>query len=120
MTRPLRRALESAGHEVHGWALGWNRGLRPGLVERMMERTALLAERNGPVTVIGWSLGGLYAREIAKRLPPAVEQVITLGSPFSGALRPNRAWRLYDRAAGHRTASPPNVLPRRAKPPQPT
>src|SRR3546814_2937618 len=59
MTRPLRRALESAGHEVHGWALGWNRGLRPGLVERMMERTALLAERHGPVTVIGWSIGGL-------------------------------------------------------------
>src|SRR3546814_4364085 len=66
MTRPLRRALESAGHEVHGWALGWNRGLRPGLVERMMERTALLADRHGPATVLGWSLGGLYAREIAR------------------------------------------------------
>src|SRR3546814_8355476 len=76
--------------------------LRPGLVERMMERTALLAERHGPVTVIGWSLGGLYAREIAKRLPQAVEQVITLGSPFSGDLRANRAWRLYERVAGHR------------------
>ena len=120
MTRPLRRALESAGHEVHGWALGWNRGLRPGLVERMMERTALLAERHGPVTVIGWSLGGLYAREIAKRLPQAVEQVITLGSPFSGDLRANRAWRLYERVAGHRIDTPPIEVRLHEKPPQRT
>src|SRR3546814_14278145 len=113
MTRPLRRELETAGHEVDGWAMGWNRGLRPGLVERMMERTALLAERHGPVTVIGWSLGGLYAREIAKRLPHAVEQVITLGSPFSGDLRPNRAWRLYARVAGHSIDPPPRPAERR-------
>src|SRR3546814_16081743 len=86
----------------------------------MMERTALLAARHGPVTVIGWSLGGLYAREIAKRLPQAVEQVITLGSPFSGDLRANRAWRLYERVAGHRIDTPPIEVRLHEKPPQRT
>src|SRR3546814_11936162 len=85
-----------------------------------MERTALLAERHGPVTVIGWSLRGLYAREIAKRLPQAVAQVITLGSPFSGDLRANRAWRLYERVAGHRIDTPPIEVRLHGQPPQRT
>jgi pimeloyl-ACP methyl ester carboxylesterase len=120
MTGPLRRALEAAGYDVHGWALGWNLGLRDGLIDRMLERTGTLAERGGPVALVGWSLGGLYAREIAKRMPDAVDRVVTLGSPFSGDIRANRAWRLYERVAGHSIDTPPIEVCLPGKPPQRT
>src|SRR3546814_6254652 len=90
MTGPLRRALAAAGYDGHGWGLGRNRGLRPGVLDRLDAKVADLA-RNGPIIIVGWSLGGLYAREIAKRRPHDVARVVTLGSPFSGDIRANRA-----------------------------
>src|SRR3546814_14157150 len=101
MTGPLRRALAAAGYDGHGWGLGRNRGLRPGVLDRLDAKVADLA-RNGPIIIVGWSLGGLYAREIAKRRPHDVARVVTLGSPFSGDIRANRAWRLYEWIAGHK------------------
>ena len=56
------------------------------------------------MVLVGWSLGGLYARELAKRQPDAVAKVISMGSPFSGNLRANNVWRIYQAVAGHRIA----------------
>jgi dienelactone hydrolase len=71
-----------------------------------------------PVLVVGWSLGGLYARELARHAPDRVRAVVTLGSPFSGDLHQNNVWRLYEWIAGHKVDDPP--IPRiPEKPPVP-
>ena len=72
------------------------------------------------MTLIGWSLGGLVAREYAKHAPDKVGQVVTLGSPFSGDPRANRAWKLYELVADHKVHEPPLSFDRSAKPPVPT
>ncbi|MFC4942819.1 esterase/lipase family protein [Pseudonocardia sp. GCM10023141] len=82
-TRPLRGSLRRLGYHVHGWRLGRNIGPTEHIVDGMRDRLFELADRHGrPVTVIGWSLGGIFARELARRTPDAVRQVITLGSPI--------------------------------------
>lgn len=59
-------------------------------------------ERSGrKVSLVGWSLGGVYARELAKEMPEAVRCVITLGSPFSGPPKSTNAWRIYEITSGH-------------------
>lgn len=118
-TTVLRRALEAAGYKVHGWGLGFNWGARSDLLDRLEGRLERAA-RKEPVTLIGWSLGGLYAREIAKRRPELVARVITLGSPFSGDIRANNAWRLYEMLNDHRVDSPPIDVRVSEKPPVPT
>ena len=76
-TRPLRAYLKAQGYAVHGWKLGPNRGPRPGVEAAMDARLAELAERyQRKVSLIGWSLGGVFAREIARRTPELVRQVI--------------------------------------------
>lgn len=83
-TVPLRRFLTGLGYEVHGWGLGRNVPT-PGLVERLSERTRSLVAQAAPgvsTSLVGWSLGGIYAREIAKAAPAQIRQVVTLGSPF--------------------------------------
>jgi len=82
-TRPLRAFLRSRGYHVHGWRLGWNVGATPDLIVGMAARLHALHKRHGrAVSLVGWSLGGIYARELARRFPPEVRQVITLASPF--------------------------------------
>ncbi len=82
-TAPLRSVLQSQGYWVHGWRLGRNLGPTAHVVDGLIERLRMLHERHDqPVTVIGWSLGGIYARRLARRYPDVVRQVITLGSPF--------------------------------------
>ncbi|MDT4922919.1 MAG: hypothetical protein QOG01_632 [Pseudonocardiales bacterium] len=83
-TRPLRRYLRGLGHTVWGWRLGRNLGPTQDILDGMPRALDLLAERTGsPVSVIGWSLGGIYARELARAHPAAIRQVITLGTPFA-------------------------------------
>jgi pimeloyl-ACP methyl ester carboxylesterase len=98
-TRPLRRYLRSLGYHVHGWRLGRNIGPTPEAVEGMGARLDDLLERHGrKISVIGWSLGGIYAREIARRRPDDVRQVITLGSPIRmQSQSQSRATRTYQR-----------------------
>jgi pimeloyl-ACP methyl ester carboxylesterase len=73
------------------------------------------------VALIGWSLGGLYAREIARRQPETVSKVITMGTPFSGDRRANNAWRAYQLITGHPVDQPPEECDfLAAKPPVPT
>jgi pimeloyl-ACP methyl ester carboxylesterase len=79
----LRRFLASLGYAVHGWGLGRNLGPRDGTLERLIERFDNLYIRHGqPLTLIGHSLGGIFARELARESPDKVRQVISLGSPF--------------------------------------
>jgi len=114
-TARLRKSLEKAGFAVHGWGLGRNRGVTADILERLDARIESLAI-NGPVTLVGWSLGGLIAREYAKHAPDRVEKVITLGSPFSGSPRANNAWRAYEYVAGHSVDSPPVAVTLSEKP----
>jgi pimeloyl-ACP methyl ester carboxylesterase len=82
-TRTLRRVLRRLGYRVHGWRLGRNIGPTAACVTGLRDRMDDLADRYGrPVSLIGWSLGGIFARDIARRSPESVRQVITLGSPF--------------------------------------
>jgi pimeloyl-ACP methyl ester carboxylesterase len=85
-TLVLRTYLSNLGYEVHPWALGRNFGPRGDIEHRMVVRVNHLAATHGePVSLIGWSLGGIFARQIARDIPDAVRQVITMGSPFGSA-----------------------------------
>jgi len=85
-TQPLRGFLKQQGYAVHGWKQGRNLGLRPGVEPDMLDRIEELYDRFGKrkLSLVGWSLGGIYAREIARRAPEHVRDVITLASPFRG------------------------------------
>ncbi|WP_235209760.1 alpha/beta hydrolase [Sphingobium sp. Ant17] len=72
------------------------------------------------MTLVGWSLGGLYAREYAKYAAHKVGGVVTMGTPFSGDPRANHAWRLYQLVSGFPVDNPPFPCTREAKPPVPT
>ena len=99
---PLRAFLAERGSKPHGWELRFNLGPREGIFERSVERVQKLARSTGrKVSLIGWSLGGVYAREIAKVASEDVRCVITLGTPFTGHPRANNAWRIYKLASGH-------------------
>ncbi len=116
-TLALRRALADGGWRVHGWNMGWNRGARADTIERLRARLGEIGDGRR-VLVIGWSLGGLYARELARAAPDKVVAVVTLGSPFSGDPKQNNVWRLYEWIAGHKVDAPP--IPRITdKPPVP-
>jgi pimeloyl-ACP methyl ester carboxylesterase len=116
-TFSLRRQLALAGYRVHGWKLGWNLGAREDTLDRLGRRIENLNHER-PIVIVGWSLGGLFAREYARYHPEQVRAVITLGSPFSGDPRQNNVWQLYERVAGHAVDNPP--LPRITdKPPVP-
>lgn len=81
-TLALRRLLRRLDYHVHAWRLGRNWGPTDRIIDGLGERVRVLLEHHGqPLTLIGHSLGGVYAREIARAAPEAVRQVITLGSP---------------------------------------
>lgn len=120
-TLRLRRTLKAAGYRAHGWAMGRNLGVRHDLVDQMNRRLdRVTGGRDERVTLVGWSLGGLMAREFAKHAPDRVAKVITLGSPFSGDPRANHAWRLYEMVARHPVDETPIPAILSEKPPVPT
>ena len=101
-TLPLRAFLGERGYKAHGWDLRFNLGPRSGVLERSLERVRKIRRATGrKVSLVGWSLGGVYAREIAKLAADDVRCVITLASPFTGHPRANNAWRIYELASGH-------------------
>ena len=117
----LRRGLEAAGHRVSDWGLGWNLGASPDTLAAFAERVAEQAAREGePLALVGWSLGGIFAREAARLHPHAVRLVVTMGTPFSGDFHANNVWRAYHLIAGHDVADPPLPGDLAAKPPVPT
>lgn len=120
-TAVLRRALADAGFRTHGWHMGMNWGTRIDTLDRLASRLERVAAKNGaPVTLLGWSLGGIYARELAKRLPERVARVVTMGTPFSGDMRANHAWKLYELVNSHKVDAPPIDVRLHEKPPVPT
>ena len=113
-----RRALGEAGWRAYPWDRGWNMGARADTIDRLKHRLDLISP-DLPVLVVGWSLGGVYARELARAAPDRVRAVVTLGSPFSQDPHLNNVWRLYEWVAGHKVDRPP--IPRiTAKPPVPS
>jgi len=116
--RYMARRLEAAGHKVKRWGMGFNLGASADIIDRIEDRLLAVHERYGqPVHLVGWSLGGVFAREVAKRQPGKVAKVITLGSPFSGHPRANNGWRAYHLVAGHRVEEPPLDCVVHVKPP---
>lgn len=106
-TRPLRRFLRRLGYDVHGWGLGRNQGPTTRTLDGVGERFLNLHGRRGEgVSLVGWSMGGIFARRLARLHPESVRQVITLGSPFrmlsdtasSSLLMPSTA--VYSRTDG--------------------
>jgi hypothetical protein len=81
-TTPLRRLLGTIGYDARGWGLGRNIGPTADVLDGIVSLIDELDRDNGPIDIVGWSLGGLFAREIARMTPRSVRQVITLGSPF--------------------------------------
>ena len=106
-TELLRRFLNNRGHAAHGWRMGINCG-NTGLVDdHLLTRLQALSEEHGrKVSVVGWSMGGLFARNLALAAPKSVRQVITLGSPFTGNPKASNAWRLYEAISGQKISDP--------------
>jgi pimeloyl-ACP methyl ester carboxylesterase len=106
-TMDFRRALARAGWRAHPWLLGLNNGAKANTMELMASRLDAIYDGR-PVLVVGWSLGGMFARELAFRCPDKIRAVVTLGSPFSGDYKTNTNVReIYERMAGHDVNTPP-------------
>ncbi|MEJ8859977.1 alpha/beta hydrolase [Variovorax robiniae] len=102
-TEILRQHLGGRGYDVHGWGQGRNLGPRRGVEARMREQLArLYADSGHKVSLIGWSLGGVYARLLAIHAPHMVRNVITLGSPLGGDPKATNAWQVYRAVSGDR------------------
>jgi len=120
-TRPLRTHLKRIGYDPYAWEMGRNMGLRDGVLEGMLDRLSTIHKDTGrKVSIVGWSLGGIFARELAKLEPEMVRSVISLGSPHSGDPKASNAWRFYEYAAGHSVEEPPFETQLHKAPPVPT
>ena len=119
-TMDIRRALARTGWRVHPWNLGINRGAKPNTMLLLSERLREIYDGR-PVLLVGWSLGGLFARELAHLQPAKIRAVVTLCSPFSGDLKTNTNIReLYEWIAGHDVDHPPFERRSHMKPPVPS
>ena len=124
-TAQLRRHLASCNFEVHDWALGVNtgpEGLFDDWLEALVERVReLRAQQGRTVSLVGWSLGGIYAREVAKRCPQDVRQVVTLATPFAALGNANHAGTVFRLLGGNTEQLTPQLQARlRERPPVPT
>ncbi len=121
-TVPLRGFLAGRGYTAYGWEQGFNFG--PGnrhALAHSLHRAGEIARRHGErVSLIGWSLGGIYAREIAKEIPERVRCVITLGTPFAGHPRATNAWRFFELVSGQSAHDEEMLEQIRRPPPVPT
>ncbi|MBT8471306.1 MAG: alpha/beta fold hydrolase [Marinicaulis sp.] len=103
-TTVLRNFIHEKGYDVYGWKLGQNLGLKTTgdegelLIDRV---TDIFARRKRRLTLVGWSLGGVMCREIAKAMPDKIRQVVTLGSPIVGRPDTSNVHWLYERLTGH-------------------
>lgn len=103
-TRPMRKLLSKLGYETYDWGLGRNLTFN---ADREAEMHALVERvykaHNRKVTLIGWSLGGTFVREVAKIHPEYVRQVISLGSPLTGPRHAARARPVFEAINGKPT-----------------
>ncbi len=101
-TRVLRKYIYEWGYDSFRWRMGRNLGpSRQGDLEQQLDARLqkIFIQTGRKVSLVGWSLGGLYAREMARRNPQVVRSVITLGSPH-GDPKATNAWRLYEMLSG--------------------
>lgn len=120
-TVPLRHYLQSLNYKPWGWEQGFNFGPRAGVMDGAKSNLVRTFESTGQkVSLIGWSLGGVYARELAKEMPHRVRSVITLGTPFAGSHKSTNAWRVYELASGRKIAQESENYDLPAAPPVPT
>ena len=118
----LRNYLDRIGYNTYTWGQGRNLGPRRGmenLLNNLMNHVAEVSQDAGgkQISLIGWSLGGIYSREIAKVCPNLVRQVITLGTPFrfiDEGTNAARAYELLSRDTSHRN---PEILRKLGEPP---
>ncbi len=117
-TSLLRATLNAAGFEAHGWGQSFNAKVTRERIAEVEARLADIADKSGqPVILIGWSLGGMFTRLLAHRVPEHISLAVTLGSPFSGNPRANNAWRMYELINDHAVDTPPFDQDIAAKPP---
>ena len=124
-TSHLRKFLRQSGFDAHDWQGGINTGPEGDLDEWLgmhVERVRALRAASGrPVSLVGWSLGGVYAREVAKLCAPAVRRVITLGTPFGAMRDANHAGTIFKLLGGDTSQLTPELAARlRERPPVPT
>lgn len=120
-TQPLRRALTRLGYATYGWELGRNLGMRSAIrrgLPDLLDRVT--ADHDAPASLVGWSLGGIFVRELARRRPDQVRRVFTMGTPITGNPAANNVDALFrwvnrsqpaslDRAGFARRSVPPPV-----------
>ncbi len=95
-TSPLRTFIKKIGYTSYGWGAGRNYANEVYLDMLLEKVEDIFLTHRTKVSIIGWSLGGVFAREIGKRKPNLIRQIITLGSPFAGVTEPNNAMWLYE------------------------
>ena len=109
---PMRHYLSELGYVAHAWRMGRNTGsvsrTRIALRDRLRE---IFEESGRKVSLVGWSLGGVYARDLALRAPEMVRYVVTLASPFANDVTATNATRLYEALSGERV-DPDSALSR--------
>ena len=100
-TLTLRNFLRNRGYTTYAWEQGLNFGPRQGVLDVCRGQVSTIAARHREkVSLVGWCLGGIYAREIAKEQPANVRCVVTLGTPFAGHPKGTNAWRFYQLVSG--------------------
>lgn len=122
---PLRSLCERLGYAAHDWGRGFNTGPEGDVDEWLTtlqdEVCQMLLPYRDPVSLIGWSLGGIYARELAKLMPDRVRRVITIGTPFAGDASHTNVGALYRLLSGQLPHVDEELQTRlRAAPPVPT
>ncbi len=104
LMRPLRRALEKLGYAAEDWGQGRNLGMRPEIRQALALKLDSMAKRTGrKVSLIGWSLGGVFVRELARAKPEQVRRVVTLGSPINRRPDANNMMPLFRLVNGGRS-----------------
>ncbi|MBF0224399.1 MAG: alpha/beta hydrolase [Desulfobacterales bacterium] len=119
-TLPMRKYLTNRGYSAHGWGLGINLGYSEELDQKLSLRLIELYKRYGKkINLIGWSLGGTYARELARWSPDLVRCVMTIGSPFAMTPKATNVWQLYEYLSGEKIDEMDKELFRRMQSPPP-
>ena len=108
----LRWYLSHQGYRVHPWGLGYNLGFSTSYhydIEALVEqrlKEVFIESGDRKISLIGWSLGGVYAKALARRYPQLIRDVVTLGSPISGDTAKVSVWRLYEWVSDMQFADP--------------